>query len=160
MLRTTILTSAILSLMLTAACGKATDDQQKANTAVREANEKIIATNAEADKKVASAVNEADKQIAEAQASFMKRREDYRHLTTVNLVDLDRKVDVLVAKAKAASGKERIDLDASLKQIRVSRADFATDYGTLETASALTWDSIQARLDKEWTALKSLVDKA
>lgn len=160
MLRKTFLTSAILSLILNAGCSKASDDQQKATAAVHEATIKIIAAQAEADKKVDNAVAEADQKIADAQASFLKRREDYRHDTTINLVELDRKVDGLATKAKTASGKERTELDASLKQIRGSRSDFAVDFGSLERESAVTWDATQARLDKEFTALKSLVDKA
>lgn len=160
MTRKTILTSAVLSLLLTAACSKAADDQQKANAAQTEANDKIAAARIEADQKVVLAQAEADKKIAEAQASFTKRREDYRHTTTLNLVELDRKVDALTVKAKTASGKSRSDLDANLKQIRTSRSEFSTDYAQLESASAATWDVTQARLDKEWAALEALVDKA
>ena len=90
----------------------------------------------------------------------MKLREDYRHTTTVNLVDLDHKVELLATKAKAATGKTQADLDLSLKQIRSSRAEFGADYRSLESASASTWDATRTRLDKEWTELKALVDKA
>jgi flagellin-like hook-associated protein FlgL len=160
MLRKTILTSALLSLAIAAGCDKAADDQQKATAAQNEANDKIVAARVEADKKVVAAQSEADQKISEAQASFMKRREDYRHKTTANLVELDHKVDVLAAKSKTATGKAQTDLEANLRQIRASRADFGTDYNTLETESASTWDATQARLDKEWTALTALVDKA
>jgi hypothetical protein len=149
MSRSIILTSAVLALLLTAACDKASDDQRKATAAQSEANDKIVAAQAE-----------ADKQIAAAQASFMTRREDYRHKTTLNLVDLDRKVDVLSAKSKTSTGKTQTDLDESLKQIRQGRADFTTDYLSLESATAVTWDATQSRLDKEWATLSALVDKA
>jgi hypothetical protein len=160
MFRTTFLSSAALCLMVTVACGKALDDQHKAQSALHEAALKIVAAQAEADKKVQSAVAEMDEKISDAQDAFLKRREEYRHDTTINLVDLDRKVDGLAAKAKTATGKERAELDASLKQIRGSRADFAIDFGSLEHESATTWDATQARLDREWTALKTLVDQA
>jgi hypothetical protein len=71
----------------------------------------------------------------------MKMREDYRHATTVNLVDLDHHVDNLEAKAKESSGKARIELDASLKQIHADRGAFETDCKSLETATASTWDN-------------------
>ena len=158
--RTKILTTALLSLILTAACDKASDDQQKATAAQNEANDKIAAAKVEADKKALTAQTAADNKIAEAQASFLKLREDYRHKTTLNLVDLDHKVDLLTTKEKTVTGKAQGDLDTSLKQIRVSRADFVTDYGSLESASAVTWDATQSRLDKEWAALQALVDKA
>lgn len=156
----TILTTASLAIMLSAGCDKASDDRQKANLAQNEANDKITAARAEADKKVLSAQGEADRKIAEAQASFLKMREDYRHKTTVNLVDLDHKVEMLAAKAKTINGKAQSDLDAKLKQIRASRAEFGTNYGALDGASTVTWDAAQAQLDKEWAALRELVDKA
>jgi primosomal protein N' len=61
-------------MMFSVACNKASDDQQKANAAQSEANNKIE-----------NAQSEANQKIGEAQASFAKRREDYRHQTTLNL---------------------------------------------------------------------------
>jgi len=159
MSRSIIVSGAFIALLI-AGCSKAADDQQKAAVAQSEANDKIAAARAEADKKVASAQSEADMQVAAAQASFMTRREDYRHKTTLNLVDLDHKVDVLSAKSRAATGQAQVDMNASLKQIRIGRADFATDYLSLESTTAATWDATQARLDREWAALSALVDKA
>jgi hypothetical protein len=34
------------------------------------------------------------------------------------------------------------------------------DYKTIEVASAATWDATKARLEKEWTDLKNMVEKA
>lgn len=160
MFRKTILTSSAICLILAAGCSRAQDDQQKATAAQSEANDKISAARTEADKKVVSAQSEADKKIGEAQASFLTRREEYRHKTTLNLVELDRKVDLLTAKSKTATGKSQTDLQASLQQIHVSRTGFAADYASLEGDSASTWDATQSRLDKEWAALSALVDKA
>ncbi len=149
-----------LALVLAGGCDKAADEQQKATNAQLQANQKIVEANQEADRKAAAAQAEADKKIADAQASFLKMREDYRHDTTGKLVDLDHKIADLEAKSKTSSGKKKADLDAQLTQIRAQRATFADDWKQLETASAATWDSTKARLDKEWTDLKSLVDRA
>lgn len=159
MMRTSIFATAILSLVLSVGCDKAADEQQKANAAQTEANEKIISARNEADKKVVGAQVEADKKIAEAQAGFLKMREDYRHKTTVALTDLDKNIEVLEGKAKTATGKAKADLDANLKQIRTNRDAFVADYKSIEGSSATTWDSTKVRLDKEWTDLKALVDK-
>ncbi len=160
MIRTSIFATAVVSALLTAACNKASDDQQKVNMAQAEANGKIAAAATEATQKAVTAQAEADKKVAEAEAHFTRLRADYRHSTTVSLADLDRKVGDLEAKAKTATGKARTDLDANLKQIHAGREIFVADYRTLETSGAATWDAAQVRLDKEWTDLKALVDRA
>ncbi len=147
-------------LALGAGCNKAADDQQKATNAQVEANQKIVEANQEADQKANKAQAEADQKIAAAQADFLKMRESYRHDTTANLVDLDKKIADLEAKSKTATGKKKADLDAQLTQIRTQREAFANDWKQIETASATTWDSTKSRLDKEWTDLKSMVDRA
>jgi hypothetical protein len=150
----------ILLMTLAFACHNASDAQKKMNSARSEADEKIGVAVKESDQKVKNAQQDEDKKVAEAQAGFMKMREDYRHVTAMNLVDLDHKVDDLQAKAKQSSGKAKTDLDANLKLIQVDRGAFETDYKSLETATAATWDGAKARLDKEWTQLKTRVDKA
>jgi hypothetical protein len=150
----------ILLMTLALACNNASDAQKTMNGARSEADQKIAAAVKDSDQKVKNAQQDEDKKVAEAQAGFMKVREDYRHVTTMNLVDLDHKVDDLQAKSKQSSGKAKTDLDASLKQIHADRGAFETDYRSIETATAATWDGAKARLDKEWTQLKTLVDKA
>ena len=147
-------------LALGAGCNKAADEQQKATNAQVEANQKIVEANQEADQKANKAQADADQKIAAAQADFLKLREDYRHNTTANLVDLDKKIADLEAKSKTATGKKKADLDAELSQIRTQREAFANDWKQIETASATTWDATKNRLDKEWTDLKSAVDRA
>jgi hypothetical protein len=160
MIRSTILATAVVAILFPLGCDKASDDQQKANAAQTEANGKIATATTEANQKVNTAQAEADKKIADAQANFMKLREDYRHSTTTSLVDLDKQVTDLDAKAGLATGKGKTALATSLRQIHSARESFVADYKTLETASATTWDATKARLDKEWTDLKALVDNA
>jgi vacuolar-type H+-ATPase subunit H len=159
MVRTSIVAT-ILSVTLAFACNTASDEQRKINTARAEADNTIDAAIKEAEQKMRDAQQEADRKVAEAQAGFLKMREDYRHTTTINLADLDHKVDDLEGKARQSAGKARTDLDASLKQIHASRNAFQSDAKWLETVSASAWDDAKARLDKEWTELKTLVDKA
>jgi hypothetical protein len=155
-----ILATAVLAGFLAVGCDKAIDDQTKANNAQTEANDKIAAATKEADQKIVAAQSEADKKAADANANFMKLREDYRHLTANNLVDLDYKVGVLEANSRSAANKAKVDLDANLNRIHTKRSEFSADYGAIEAASAMTWDDTKARLDKEWSELKALVDKA
>jgi hypothetical protein len=138
----------VLSVGFVAGCDKASDDQNKVNAAEAEANEKI-----------AQATKEAGQKVSAAHASFMKLREDYRHMTAENLVDLDRDVDGLASKAQQATGQARADLDARLQRIHASRDAFARDYASLDGTVGAAWDSTKARLDKEWQDLKALVDK-
>jgi len=141
-------------------CNKAVDEKQKADQAQLDANQKIAEANREADEKINSAQADADRKTAEAQASFLKMREDYRHEVTEKLVDLDHKIADLEAKSRTATGKTKADLDARLKQIHTERDEFVAEYKTIEIASASTWDSTKARLDKSWDELKNLVDHA
>ncbi len=158
-LAATLATTA-LSVAFAVGCDKAIDDRNNANHSQALADEKIDAANKEADQKIVAAQAEADKKIGEAYAHFMKLREDYRHQTTNNLVELDREVDVLEANSKTATSKAKADLEAHLDRIHTKRTEFASDYKAIEAASAVTWDDTKARLDKEWTELKALVDKA
>ena len=147
-----------LSLLLSSACNKAADEQKKANDAQAKANDKIAEVAREADQKIKNAQAEADKKIAEAQASFMKLREDYRHTTTEGLVDFDKKVADLEAKAKKSRAKAKTDLELKVKQAKAGREAFLNEYKSLETASAATWDETKARLDKQWNDLKAMAD--
>lgn len=141
-------------------CNKAADEKKKADEAQIEADQKIAAANREAGEKINEAQAEADKKTAEAQASFLRMREDYRHEVTKKLVDLDHKIADLEVKSRTATGKSKADLDARLKQIHAERDAFVSDYKGIEVASATTWDSTRARLDKRWDELTKLVDRA
>lgn len=159
-MRLSILATVLASVALTVGCDKAIDDQTKVDNSLAEANNKINAANKEAEQKGLAAQAEADKKIADANANFMKLREDYRHATSNHLVDLDRKVELLEATSRAATGKTKSDLEFNVKQIHAKRAEFATDYKTIESATAMTWDDAKTRLDKELSDLNTLVDKA
>ena len=162
MIRSSILATAglALTLALVTACDKASDDQQKANSAQAEANTKITSAKMEAADKANAAQAEADKKIAAAEGDFGKRREDYAHKVKADVIDLDKKIDLLEAKAKTATGKAKVDLDKRLTDIRARRLSFAPGLKSIETATALEWDNTKARVDKDWTDLKGLVDKA
>ena len=162
MIRATIFASAALALTLTCVvgCDKAADDQNKANAAQAEADKKIADAKKEAADKSNNAQAEADKKIAAAEGDFGKRREDYRHKLQTDLIDLDKKIDNLEAKSKTATGKAKTDLDANLTTIRARRTTFAADMKALDTSTAVTWDDTKTRVEKEWTDLKALVDKA
>jgi hypothetical protein len=153
-------TGLAITLILATACDKASDEQQKANAAQAEADKKIAEARKEAADKSNSAQATADKKIAAAEGDFGKRREDYRHKLQADLIDLDKKIDLLEAKAKTATGKTKADLETSLTQIRARRTAFAADLKTIDTATAVQWDDTKARVDKGWTELKTLVDRA
>jgi hypothetical protein len=160
MIRTSIVVTSVLSLLLMAGCDQASADQRNAANAQAEANAKIVAANTEANQKANAAQSEADTRIAAAQASFMKLREDYRHNTTTNLVDLDQRVSNLDSRARLAAGTAKVDLDAKLRDIHARRDAFTVDYKALDAAAAATWDAVRTNLDREYTALKKLVDEA
>jgi cell division septum initiation protein DivIVA len=158
-MRSSLIIGSVL-LVAMAGCNKAADEKAKADQAQINANDKIAEANRDADQKINEAQADADKKTAEAQANFLKMREDYRHDVTEKLVDLDHKIADLEAKSRTATGKTKTDLDARLKQIHAERDAFVNEYKGIELASASTWDSTKARLDKSWDELKKLVDRA
>ncbi len=161
MIRSSIIAAAVLCLLAAGhGCDSASADQAKVDDAQKEANTKIAAVSSDADAKIRAAQAAADKKIAEAQVSFVKLREDYRHTTTMNLATLDKKIADLDAKDATATAAAKADLDLSLARIHAARAHFAADVSALESASAATWDAAKANLDKEWSDLEALVDKA
>jgi hypothetical protein len=150
----------LFSLMLTAGCDNAADQQDKAINAQMEANAKVQAAQAEADAKMRSAQGGADKKIATAQASFMNLREDYRHTTTNHLIALDHKIADLEGRAKTMTGKAKADLDEKLTAVHAGRARFATDFEAIGTAEASAWDDAKASLDRALAEVQALVDDA
>ena len=111
MIRSMMVLAASLALSGLVGCDNAMDEQKKATAAQNEANDKVAAATRESAKKAADAQLEADKKIAQAQADFMKMREDFRHNLSQSLVELDKKVALLEAKAKHAEGKTKLDLE-------------------------------------------------
>ena len=103
---------------------------------------------------------DADKTAAQAQLSFTKLREDYRHDVNEKLADLDKKIADLDAKAKTLKAPQRTELESKLVDIRPSRQAFVGEYQAIESASALTWDDVKKRLDKSWNDLETKVSRA
>lgn len=160
MIRSWMVSAAALGLLGAAGCDKAATEHARAVEAENEAKQEIAEARADADEKAREAHAEAAEEIADATAKFQKLREEFRHDTTENLVELDKDVHELEAKAMKATGKEKAELDAKLSEIRARRAAFVNDYKSIETASAATWDATKARLEREWSELKELVDRA
>ncbi len=181
MSRSILVASVLLSIALTAACGDdasemqreanraqaeadakiaatAKDANEEVNEAQADANEKIDEVNAEADQDIREAQAEADKEIADARADFRTLREDYRHATATKLVELDKKVANLEARALEANGEKKAELETKLKNVRAQREVFIKDYQSLDDVNASTWDATKARLDQEWAELERRVD--
>jgi hypothetical protein len=157
-MRSAIVITSALSLVLgVAACNTARDQQEKADRAQAEANEKIAEANQEAQKQVNEAQAEADKKTAEAHNDFAKIREDYRHEVNLKLANVDKKIADIEAKAKTEVPQRKSELSAKIADIHASREAFARDYQGIDSASALTWDDLRKRLDKSLSELESKV---
>ena len=161
MIRFTSITACLaLSLAFAAGCNKAADEQQKADNARTEADNKVADANKEATDKINAAQADADKKVADAQANFLKLREDYRHSVTEDLTKVDKSIADLEAKEKTAKAKDKAAIDAALPNIHSLRESVTTEYRSLELASAITWDDSKARVQKAVDDLKKAVDKA
>ena len=150
----TVLTFALIG------CNSAADEQHKATRAEHEANEEISELTRKAHDKAAEVRAEADKQIAEAQADFMRLREDFRHETTEHLLELDRKIATLEAEAATLKGNTKSELEAKLMAIRARRLQFSQDFQGIADDSAATFDATNRRLEKSWNDLEKSVDQA
>ncbi len=160
MIRSSKLAVLALALMVYTGCDNAADAQKNANEAQNDANIKIQGAKDEAAAKARTAQADADRKVADAQANFLKLREDYRHDMTINLVELDKRVALLDVKVKGATGMTKTNLDESLRAIHPARSTFGTKFSGLEDATAVTWDAAKKTLEKEWIDLKAMVDKA
>jgi hypothetical protein len=157
---TTVTACMALSLAFASGCNKARDEQHDADKARVEADEKVADANREATEKINAAQAEADKKVADAQANFLKLREDYRHDVNGDLTSIDKDIANLEAKAKTATGKTKANIDSALPNIHALRESVATEYRSLELASAVTWDDAKGRVNKAIDDLKKAIDKA
>jgi cell division septum initiation protein DivIVA len=159
-MRSTVLIASVLSLAVSAGCNNARDQQEKADKAQAEANEKIADANRQADDKINEAQAKADEKTAEAQADFTKLRENFRHEVNTKLADLDKKIAEVEAKARTYTAQKKAEIDTKLSDIRASRDAFVNEYRGLETVTALTWDDYRKRVDKSLDDLEAKVDRA
>jgi regulator of protease activity HflC (stomatin/prohibitin superfamily) len=159
-MRSPVLIGSVLSAVLAFGCNTARDQQEKADRAQAEANDKIAEANQQAQEKVNEAQAEADKKTAEAQADFTKIREDFRHDINTKLADIDKKIADMEAKAKTETAQKKVSLDAKISDIRSSREAFASEYRNIDTVTALSWDDFKKRVDKSLDDLESKVERA
>jgi hypothetical protein len=156
--------SIVLALALApfaVACDKSgADAQAEANKAQEQANAETAKANDKVSTTSAQAQINADSKIAAARADFATTREDYRHEMQNNIDALNKQLDDLDVKARKATGTAKTDLRATLPALRAQRDAFLADFQSLGNATAVTWDATRARIDKEWTDLKVVVDKA
>ncbi len=157
MVRIGALTVAAVLSASVLACDKSGEREQnaegRANMQAQEAQNQAART-------AAAAQAEAEQKIAAARADFEKARADYLQSKQSDLDKLNEKIANLETKDRTSSGKAKAALDTSLPVIRAQRDAFASDLATLRTATPTAWDGLKIRVDNEWEALKSAVDKA
>lgn len=142
------------------ACEKSGKETQKEiDNAQAQAQTEITSAQVQANDKTNAAQAKANEKVAEAERDFDKTREDYRHTMQSNLDSLDKKLIDLDAKARTATGSKKVELTNKSTTLRAQRDTFAADVKSIETATVATWDATKARLDKEWSDIKSTRDK-
>jgi hypothetical protein len=151
-------TSVAILLAAFCACDKqpGVTEQQKET----KANEQAATARNDAFQQMENAQAKADRERAEAQVTFEKTREDYRHMRRDDLADIDKKIVDLQADARTATGKKKAELQQNLAPIQARRDAFVRHMQELDTTPAASWDAMKANLDKEWNDLKAQVDKA
>ena len=156
----TFATLTTLFVLGAAACQKSgKETQQEVDNAQAQAQTEITNAQVQANDKANSAQAKADEKINEATRDFDKTRDDYRHDMQSNLESLDKKIANLDEKVVKANGDRKVELGNKSSTLRAQRATFAADLKSLDNATAANWDATKARLDKEWSDIKSSSDK-
>jgi hypothetical protein len=138
-----VVTAAIASAL--GACGRSAAQE----------HEKPVSTTS-----ITSAELEAQKEAAEAILDWRTSREEYRRNLTLGVQSMDRTILHLERRAKVAERRNRAVFDATLPRIRARRADLQRDLPLLDLATQSTWEATRTRLDRDWDALMSAMNRA
>jgi F0F1-type ATP synthase membrane subunit b/b' len=153
-------TLATVFVLGAAACEKSgKDTQQQVDNAQAQAQTEITNAQVQASDKANAAQAKADEKITAAENDFDKTREDYRHTMQSNLDSLDKKISDLDAKVSKTTGDKKVELTNKASTLRAERGTFAADVTSLGATPAASWDATKARVDKEWSDIKSSSDK-
>jgi len=153
-------TLATVFVLGAAACEKSgKETQEKVDNAQAQGQTEITNAQVEANDKANAARAKADEKITAAESDFEKTREDYRHSMESNLDSLDKKIADLDAKVLKTTGDKKVELGNKASSLRSQRGAFAADVKSLDTTPAASWDATKARVDKEWSNIKSASDK-
>jgi|SRR6516225_4568370 hypothetical protein len=125
----------------------------------KQANEPLTQAGDETAERTQGAQTPAARDDAGARTDFERNREDYLRARAADLTDLDKKVAALETKEKMAQDRAKSALQADLSAIRAKRDAFVRDLNALGNATAAAWDEAKAKLEREWNALKTAVDK-
>jgi hypothetical protein len=125
----------------------------------KETQEKVDNAQAQSQVEITNAEVKADEKVAEARNDFDKTREDFRHSMQSNLDALDKNLSDMDAKAMKATGTKKVELSNKATKLRAQRDVFAADVRAIGDTTAATWDATKARIDKEWSNIKSSSDK-
>lgn len=140
-------------------CDTAKDNQKEAIEAQREANQEISDVQTKARDQVVNAQAKANEGIAEANADYLKLREDFRHDTNQKVVSLNERIAKAEARLGTETGQARSKLMEGLPAVRASREAFLKNLDGLKDTTATTWDSAKTSLQKQWDELEKLVDR-
>jgi hypothetical protein len=148
------------SVLVVCGCDRAAEQQEKADDAMEEARAKTEKVQADAGRDTRKIQEEADGKMAEAQAAFLKIREDHRHKVEKNLLSLDEDITKLSARAQTEGTKSKLVTESQLSEIRMKRGQFESSFSSLGRATAREWDASRELVDQEWDDLKKLMSQA
>ncbi|HEU4407085.1 MAG TPA: hypothetical protein VFS43_17585 [Polyangiaceae bacterium] len=129
----------------------ATEAQQKAQRDVAEAERR--AREAAAEVRGAPAVANADAVLAPNRGEYLRKHRD-------ELASLDQKLASLEAEAARASGRAKVELDATVRRLREQRAAVGRQLDMAGTVADGVWSSFTENVDKAVDDLEAAIDKA
>ena len=172
--------AAPVALALSAGCNRsATEEQNRALQAQKEADDKIAAAQREADKKAAEAqqkaldeaaasheeINrmqaraqtQANETIRSANEQILKKRDETRTWAQQKVDTIDADVDTAKTKAQTASVSAKEAFNKALVDVEAKRRVVESDIASIDQQAATELDQTKARLQKELDALKASV---
>jgi hypothetical protein len=172
--------AAPVALALTSGCKRsATEEQNRALQAQKEADDKIAMAQREADKKAAEAQQRAldetaasrdetnrmqaraqsgaNETIRQANEEIAKKRDELRTWARQKTDSIDADVDTAKTHAQTASANVKGAFDKALVDVEAKRNALESHIASIDQQSATELDQMKARLQKEIDALKASV---
>ena len=101
-----------------------------------------------------------DAATSASQSAVQKLRADYLNQKHTDLELIDKSIASLDVREKTVAARTKQDIHGAIASVKAARESFAADLRAVEASSATNWDEARARLEKEWTELKTATDSA
>jgi hypothetical protein len=142
------------------ACENASDRERKAEQQQIQADQNKLESQRNADQKAREEQQKAADMRAEADKKFAQEKSDYFDKVHQDLADLDKKVNDMKDVTNRATGATKDAFNKTLKDVQAKRDLISSDLDEIGRSTAINWDGIKAKVDKDLDEFKSTVRTA